>query len=530
MLPFTTKALRKAEVLEKTFGSQIPTEDIFESMEIQIKSTAGETSLSASNISQEPAPVNLIDKKNITATLGHKQNFRLASIDLDYPGPYEKLFDEPLNYDETPPLAGSVEEELKNVTDDVVTSQNTAPDNNGPRSTKIFKSGTDDRLFLRLSESDPLRELSGYALQTHLKAKLGSDDQLLSNILPTKTGFALCPSKGDFNLHHTRWQPSWSQRPTPGSENFVEWADGNYFCLLSPLDKKTHNRGNILDLALGSGLLLRHSKCCIATHLDATSDHLPLLTTIGWRDAPKTHQTLRPDSLNSTLFQNLLSSSIKQVAPVPSHSITDSLDKLAFKSGRISEPDSSNASSDSTLDQASFQSLPDSKSMAERSQDEDVNMDLAHGSKIILLPPDMWSRDYLTYCTGVLSEATRTNPNRVAELFATKQNLSPPASTRDPSINLNHAPTFLTRPAPPRITPYDGTSANLRAFCSQLVNQIQDSEGYFPTEISKVRFAYQFLGPGALLKMRFSFRCLKDSTAPSVITNLDEFIKALKQR
>ncbi|POS85314.1 hypothetical protein EPUL_003327, partial [Erysiphe pulchra] len=296
MLPFTTEALRKAEVLEKSLGLQIPTEDNIESIEIQIESIAGETPSSASNISQEQAPVNLIDKNDITASSGHKQNFRLASIDLDYPGPYEKLFDEPLNYDETPPLAGSIEEELNNVTDDAahrvadakfifgpvasildyhfsqaagphiptkqasalkkfsdeiilvakrhfeaylkevpaqirknesmdkeinsrinisrktsskptyaqvaninnkVTSQNAAPDNNGPHSTKVFKSGTDDRLFLRLSESDPLRELSRYALQTHLKAKLGSDDQLLSNILPTKTGFALCPSKGN---------------------------------------------------------------------------------------------------------------------------------------------------------------------------------------------------------------------------------------------------------------------------------------------------------------------------------------------
>ncbi|POS81903.1 hypothetical protein EPUL_006292, partial [Erysiphe pulchra] len=43
MLAFTTEALRKAEVLEKTLGSQIPTEDIIESMEIQIESTAGKT-------------------------------------------------------------------------------------------------------------------------------------------------------------------------------------------------------------------------------------------------------------------------------------------------------------------------------------------------------------------------------------------------------------------------------------------------------------------------------------------------------
>lgn len=119
---------------------------------------------------------------------------------------------------------------------------------------------------------------------------------------------------------------------------------------------------------------------------------------------------------------------------------------------RYREPDSSNASSDSNLDQASFLSFLDPESMADRPQYEDVNMDLAHGSNIILLPPDMWSRDYLIYCPGVLSEATRTNPNRVTELFATQQTPSPSASILDTPINLTHAPNLLTRPAPPRIT------------------------------------------------------------------------------
>ncbi|POS81908.1 hypothetical protein EPUL_006380, partial [Erysiphe pulchra] len=58
------------------------------------------------------------------------------------------------------------------------------------------KQQTDDRLFLRLPMDSPLRAHSGYALQTILKSKLGSDGDLISNILPTKTGFALCPSKG----------------------------------------------------------------------------------------------------------------------------------------------------------------------------------------------------------------------------------------------------------------------------------------------------------------------------------------------
>lgn len=77
------------------------------------------------------------------------------------------------------------------------TSQNATPDNHGTCFKKISKPRIDDRLFLHLSESDPLCKLSGYAFQTYLKAKLRSDDQLLSNILPTKKGLTLCPSKGN---------------------------------------------------------------------------------------------------------------------------------------------------------------------------------------------------------------------------------------------------------------------------------------------------------------------------------------------
>lgn len=165
--------------------------------------------------------------------------------------------------------------------------------------------------------------------------------------------------------------------------------------------------------------------------------------------------------------------------------------------------------------------------MVDITQIEDVNMDRDQHSNLILLPSELWSRDYLIYGPGVLSEATRTNPNPVAELFATAPN-SPNSQATTPTPN--PSTNLISRPTPPRITPYDGSSANLRPFCSQLLNQIQDAETYFPTEISKVRFAYQCLGPGALIKMRSSFRCLEDTEVPQEITTLDQFLKALRQR
>ncbi|POS83139.1 hypothetical protein EPUL_005594, partial [Erysiphe pulchra] len=51
-----------------------------------------------------------------------------------------------------------------------------------------------------LPEDDQLRTLSGYALQSPLKSKLGPDGHLLANTLPTKTGFALYPTKGNSEI------------------------------------------------------------------------------------------------------------------------------------------------------------------------------------------------------------------------------------------------------------------------------------------------------------------------------------------
>lgn len=46
------------------------------------------------------------------------ENFRLASTDPDYFGPVKKLLDEPLCYDDSRPLAGSIGYELNNITDE----------------------------------------------------------------------------------------------------------------------------------------------------------------------------------------------------------------------------------------------------------------------------------------------------------------------------------------------------------------------------------------------------------------------------
>ncbi|KAI1005320.1 hypothetical protein K3495_g2898 [Podosphaera aphanis] len=55
----------------------------------------------------------------------------------------------------------------------------------------------DDRLFVHLNEESRLHKLSAYAIQSHLRSKLGAESQLLANVQPTKTGFALCPNDGN---------------------------------------------------------------------------------------------------------------------------------------------------------------------------------------------------------------------------------------------------------------------------------------------------------------------------------------------
>lgn len=141
-----------------------------------------------------------------------------------------------------------------------------------------------------------------------------------------------------------------------------------------------------------------------------------------------------------------------------------------------------------------------------------------------LIPSDLWSLPYFSL-PGILKAATRANPVRVGEVCMASANPQPPClSAPAPTI----APPI--RISAPQIHPYDGKSENLRPFCSQLVNEIQSNENQFPTEISKVRFAYRCLGPGALNKMRSSFRCLEDPSAPVEINNIEQFISALKQR
>ncbi|RKF96007.1 hypothetical protein GcM1_041002, partial [Golovinomyces cichoracearum] len=88
--------------------------------------------------------------------------------------------------------------------------------------------------------------------------------------------------------------------------------------------------------------------------------------------------------------------------------------------------------------------------MANILQDQDISMEREPSSLFVSLPPKLRSRDYLIYSPGVLSEATKSNPTRVADIFATTQNLPVLFSSLDTPI-ASPSPNLLSRPTSPRI-------------------------------------------------------------------------------
>jgi endonuclease/exonuclease/phosphatase (EEP) superfamily protein YafD len=67
------------------------------------------------------------------------------------------------------------------------------------------------------------------------------------------------------------------------AEPVTEWLDSLGLVFISEIDTPTHDKGNTLDLTFASGSLAFAGACTrVAKHLDATSDHRPLLTVLPW--------------------------------------------------------------------------------------------------------------------------------------------------------------------------------------------------------------------------------------------------------
>lgn len=147
-------------------------------------------------------------------------------------------------------------------------------------------------------------------------------------------------------------------------------------------------------------------------------------------------------------------------------------------------------------------------------------------TSLVLIPSNLWSLAYLNI-PGILQAASQVDPVRVGQIF---EAASPrPQNQPDTPISPQVQSAPALRAGAPRIVPFDGSSKNLRTFCATLRNQFLGQEALFPDESSKVRFAYQCLGPGALSKMRSCFLCLEDPSVPAEIETLEEFMIALKR-
>ena len=136
---------------------------------------------------------------------------------------------------------------------------------------------------------------------------------------------------GDFNLLHSRWQPSLQGSHSILADPFVDWLDNSQLVLISEIDCPTHNRDNVLDLAFTSSpLVVAGASSEVAYHLNTTSDHLPLLSSIPWDQRfAKSARNLRPTTLDQPLFLSLLAANLD--GPEPLASTTDGLNSLANK-------------------------------------------------------------------------------------------------------------------------------------------------------------------------------------------------------
>ncbi|POS81967.1 hypothetical protein EPUL_006006, partial [Erysiphe pulchra] len=122
----------------------------------------------------------------------------------------------------------------------------------------------------------------------------------------------------------------------------------------------------------------------------------------------------------------------------------------------------------------------------------DENIKNLPSSNLVMLPTNLWNIQYITHTPEILSSAIKIDPELVSRLFDLRPPPQSPTSATPSPVISNPQQNF--RISAPLITPYDGTPKNLRPFCSQLC-----------------------LGPGALFKMRSSFRCLEDPTVPAEI-------------
>lgn len=104
-----------------------------------------------------------------------------------------------------------------------------------------------------------------------------------------------CIIAGDFNTRHPIWDGR--AKATGRSEELINWLQSSDLDIISPINLPTHTRGSTLDLTFSN---IQGAKCTIEEHLQTTSDHQTLISTIYGRKIPfDPHTRFResPDAL-----------------------------------------------------------------------------------------------------------------------------------------------------------------------------------------------------------------------------------------
>ena len=132
---------------------------------------------------------------------------------------------------------------------------------------------------------------------------------------------------GDFNLHYPNWDPD-HPSPSRQAEPFVAWLDNNNFAFTSEVGEPTQNYGNTLDLAFLTGPLFAITTK--SEHMDTTSDHSPLITTINWSSrGQEPIKRLRLNTIEKEQFTDLLQNFLANILALTDAPSTEELDYTA---------------------------------------------------------------------------------------------------------------------------------------------------------------------------------------------------------
>ena len=181
----------------------------------------------------------------------------------------------------------------------------------------LEQSALPDLLFLQIQapSGQPLLILNVYNAPPG-SIRPGLAAQALTSLPPAFLSQPLFLA-GDLNLLHRSWQPSLERGQTAFADPFVAWLDESQLVFISEVDRPTHDKGNVLDLAFSSATIaLEGAKTVVVPHLDVTSDHRPLLTCIPWDQRfAEPARKLRFDTLDQPLFLSLLAANCSGLAP-----------------------------------------------------------------------------------------------------------------------------------------------------------------------------------------------------------------------